>query len=190
MLADSRGVFTAASGYDGEMPEGSEHVRVGWRERVDLPAWGLRGVRAKIDTGARTSAIDVAQIEHLDGGRVRFEVVYRQKPERRTRWVEADAVRTSVVKPSSGQRQERVVCRTLMRLGTVEREIEISLVCRRKMLCRMLVGRTALEGAFVVDVSGRDLAPPPPPPPSSSSSPRTRRTNAETRPSQSKGTPE
>ncbi|QKK08846.1 MAG: ATP-dependent zinc protease [Planctomycetota bacterium] len=126
---------------------------VGWRERVDLPDWGFRRVKAKIDTGARTSAIDVAQIEELPGGRIRFEVVSRVAPTRKTRWVEATPVRTSVVKPSSGEPQQRYVCLTRVRLGEVEREIEISLVCRAGMLCRMLLGRTALGGAVLVDPS-------------------------------------
>ena len=123
----------------------------GWRERVDFPVWGLVGVRAKLDTGARTSAIDVATIEHLDGGRIRFEVVGRDKPTRRTKWVEATPVRTSVGKPSHGEKQERLVCRTPIRIGAIETEIEIGLVCRKNMLCRMLLGRTALEGRVLVD---------------------------------------
>jgi len=123
----------------------------GWRERVTLPGWGLKGVRAKLDTGARTSAIDVAQYEELPGGRVRFEVVGRHKPERRTRWVEAPIARRSVVKPSHGERQERLVCLTPVRFGPIEAEIEIGLVCRRNMLCRMLLGRRALAGLVVVD---------------------------------------
>ncbi len=128
-----------------------ELVRIGWRERVDLPDWNLRGVRAKIDTGARTSAIDVAQYELLENDRVRFEVVSRVKPVRRTRWVEADLVRTSRVKPSSGEVQERLVCVTRLRLGPHEHDIELSLVCREGMLCRMLIGRTALAGRYLVD---------------------------------------
>ena len=131
---------------------------VGWRECVELPEWGIKGVRAKIDTGARTSAIHVAEIEEIDPGggasgvgRVRFEVVYREKPVRKTKWVEADLVRQSVVKPSSGKRQERPVVRTVIRIGGREHEAELSLVCRAGMLCRMLVGRKALEGTFVVD---------------------------------------
>lgn len=122
---------------------------VGWRERVDLPDWGFRRVRAKIDTGARTSAIDVAQIQELPDGRIRFEVVSRVEPARKTRWVEATPVRTSIVKPSHGEPQQRYVCVTRLRMGEVERDIEISLVCRSGMLCRMLLGRTALEGLRV-----------------------------------------
>lgn len=130
---------------------------VGWRERVDLPDWGLKRVRAKIDTGARTSAIDVANIEELSDGRIRFEVVSRVRPVRRTRWVEAEAVRVSTVKPSHGETQQRYVCRTMLRVGPVEREIEISLVCRSGMLCRMLLGRTALNDAVLIDPSSKYL---------------------------------
>lgn len=130
---------------------------VGWRERVDLPDWGLRRVRAKIDTGAKTSAIDVARIEHLGDDRVRFEVVARVTPQRRTRWVEAPLARTSRVKPSSGDPRERVVCVTRLRLGDLEQEIELGLVCRQGMLCRMLIGRTALAGHFLVDSSQKYL---------------------------------
>ncbi len=130
---------------------------IGRRERISLPEWGLKRVRAKIDTGARTSAIDVAQIEHLDDGRIRFEVVYRVKPKRVTRWVEAMPVRTSMVKPSHGKAHERIVCRTKMCMGAYEQDVEISLICRKGMLCRMLIGRTALAGRFAVDASSKYL---------------------------------
>jgi hypothetical protein len=132
-------------------------IVVGWRERVGLPQWGVRHLKAKIDTGARTSAIHVAQIEELPDDRVRFEVVVREarpdKPDRPrlTRWVEADLVREAVVKPSSGQAQTRPVVRTSLRLGHHEHAVELTLVCRRGMLCRMLVGRTALAGHYHVD---------------------------------------
>jgi len=132
-------------------------VRIGWRERVDLPAWGLSGVRAKIDTGARTSVIDVAQIETIDEGHVRFEVVWRTKPERLTKWVNAEAVRTSRVKPSTGELQERLVCITTVKIGELERQIELALVCRQNMRCRMLIGRKALAGLFLVDPSRAHL---------------------------------
>ena len=131
----------------------SETPIVGWRERVVLPEWGIRNLRAKIDTGARTSALDVAQIEEIGDGRIRFEVVTRTEPVRKTRWVEATPVRESTVKPSHGEAQQRYVCLTTLRMGEFEREVEISLVCRKGMLCRMLVGRTALAGAVLVDPS-------------------------------------
>lgn len=139
-------------------PDARPRILVGWRERVDLPDWELRGMRAKVDTGARTSAIDVAQIEHRPDGTIRFEVVVRVKPERKTRWITARPVRTSVVKPSHGVAQERPVCVTRLRLGEHEHDVEVSLVCRKGMLCRMLIGRTALEGHYVVDPGEKYIA--------------------------------
>lgn len=130
---------------------------IGWRERIDLPDWNLLGVRAKIDTGARTSAIDVAQIEELPDGQLRFEVVARNKPVRKTRWVVATPSRASLVKPSHGEIQERHVCTTTIRIGQHEFEIELSLVCRKHMLCRMLIGRTALAGRFLVNSQAKYL---------------------------------
>ncbi|MEQ8745812.1 RimK/LysX family protein [Pyruvatibacter sp.] len=128
-------------------------ITVGWRERVDLPDWRVRGIRAKIDTGARTSAVHVDHIEEVEDGHLRFAVVVRQRPSVRLRWVTAPLVRESVVKPSSGVRQRRPVVLTTLSLGGVAAEIELSLVCRREMLCRMLVGRTALAGRYLVDAS-------------------------------------
>ena len=130
---------------------------LGWRERVALPEWRVRGVRAKIDTGARTSAVHVAAFEHLPNGRIRFELVMRERPDRRTKWVEADVVRESIVKPSSGEPQIRPVVRTTMLIGPLELEAELGLVCRQGMLCRMLVGRRAIEGLALVDPSARNL---------------------------------
>ncbi len=129
----------------------------GWRERIDIPDWRLRRVRAKIDTGARTSAIDVAAIEPMGDGRIRFEVVGRTSPTRVTRWVEARPVRVSTVRPSSGEPQTRYVCEVPIRIGELERMIEVSLVRREGMLCRMLLGRRALSGLVTVDPSSAYL---------------------------------
>ena len=127
-----------------------EPVLVGWRELVALPDWGIKRLKAKIDTGARTSALHVGLVEELPDGRVRFEVVVREKPELRTTVVEARPVRRTTVKPSHGRKQERLVFRTLMQVGPISREIELSLVSRKGMLCRMLVGRTALPSHVLV----------------------------------------
>ncbi len=135
------------------MAESNEQVTAGWSERVDLPEWGLKRVRAKLDTGARTSAIDVAQFEMIDDEHVRFEVVYRVKPTRQTKWIEAKCNRVTRVKPSHGEPQGRVVCLTTLQIGDQEFEAELGLVCRKGMLCRMLIGRSALAGRYLVDSS-------------------------------------
>ena len=134
----------------------ADRLIIGRREWVSAPEWGIDRLRAKIDTGARTSAIHVSSIEDLDNGRLRFEVVRRERPRRRTVTVEADHVREARVRPSSGRTQRRPVVRTLIRIGDWERAIEMSLVCREGMLCRMLLGRRALTG-LLVDPSNKDI---------------------------------
>ncbi|MEM8835257.1 MAG: RimK/LysX family protein [Planctomycetota bacterium] len=129
-------------------------ITVGWKERVSLPDWGVPSLIAKIDTGAQTSAIHVSKVEVAADGHLHFEVVTRERPKRRTTWVDAWPVeREAVIKPSSGVAQERRVVKTRLVMGGVEREIEVSLVSRRGMRCRMLIGRSALAGMWSVDPS-------------------------------------
>ena len=134
-----------------------EPVVVGWREFVALPEWGITRLKAKIDTGARTSAIHVGDLEELPDGKVRFEVVIREEPNLRTMMVEATPVRRSNVKSSSGAKQQRLVFKTRLVLGEIERDIELSLVSRKGILCRMLVGRRALPAHVVVQPSRKYL---------------------------------
>ena len=151
------------------VPEEERPRRViGWREFVALPDWGIPRLKAKIDTGARTSALDVTDLTELPGDRVLFHAVVREAPRLKLVEVEAEVVRTSSVKPRPGVVETRPVVRTVMRLGDVERPIEISLLRREGMLCRMLLGRLSLGEDFLVDASakylltGRAAAPPPP----------------------------
>jgi hypothetical protein len=120
----------------------------GWRERVDLPDWGIEGVRAKLDTGAKTSAIHVTAVEEDGDGSVTFEVWPRRRSDRRVR-VTAAVVRLTRVRSSTGSVTTRHVVRTRLRLGEIEREIELTLVDRGTMIHRMLIGRTGLTGVVV-----------------------------------------
>lgn len=129
---------------------------VGWTEYVALPDWGIPAVRAKMDTGARSSALHVEDIRDLGGGRVRFDVVLDRRRDRRVRHVTARIRRRSRVRSSNGEYTTRIFVATRMRLGPVEREVEFSLVDRTKMIHRVLLGRTALERIYV-DVSHRYL---------------------------------
>lgn len=135
----------------------SSPVRIGWSELVDLPDWHIRGLRAKIDTGARSSALHVDGLKLLSRNRVAYQVVlHRSDHDRRVRVVEK-IVRRARVRSSTGDYTSRIFVKTRLRLAGVEREIEISLVDRGDMSFRMLVGRTALEGHFLVDPSHRNL---------------------------------
>lgn len=124
---------------------------IGWREYVDLPDWGLYFVKAKADTGARSSAIDVSHIEELPGNRVRFEVVGARGNAKRTSVVTAEIVRRAHVRSSQGQGHDRLFVKTTICVAGKTFQTELSLVDREKMLTRMLLGRRSLEGVFVVD---------------------------------------
>lgn len=132
-----------------------EPVVIGWTELVDLPEWGIERLRAKVDTGARTSALHVENVEELPRGFVRFDVVlHREKRDRRIR-VRAKISRRGRVRSSTGHQTQRLFVETVLRLGPVERRVELSLVDREKMIHRMLLGRAALTGPFLVDVDRR-----------------------------------
>ena len=128
-----------------------EKTTVGWREYISLPDWGVKKLLAKIDTGANTSALDVSSLEELPHNRVRFVIRKSRQYVHRTQIVTARIVRRTTIKPSSGKQQERLVVQTDVKIGTVVKPIEISLVCRRNMICRMLIGRAALARDFIVD---------------------------------------
>jgi len=129
---------------------------VGWTEYVALPDWGIPAVRAKMDTGARSSALHVENVEPQGRGRVAFDVVIDRRKSHRRKRVVAHVKRRSRVRSSNGEYETRLFVATRMRLGPVERTVEFSLVDRRRMIHRVLLGRTSLEHVYV-DVSHRHL---------------------------------
>jgi hypothetical protein len=139
-------------------PESGKTI-IGWREYVALPDWGVPRIRAKADTGARTSAVDVDRLEEMPGDRVRFDLIVRRcRPhvaaddEDGTRLtIEADIIRRARVKSSLGAAHTRPIVQARVRIGGVEKIIDIGLVSRRHMTCRMLLGRSALEPDIIVD---------------------------------------
>jgi hypothetical protein len=130
---------------------------IGWTEYLELPEWGIHAVKAKVDTGARTSALHVESLKETQPGWVEFYVVLTTKGPRLRRCIHAEVVKWAKVRSSSGDYKRRCFVRTTIKMGQIVKEIEISLVSREKMLFRMLLGRKALEKDFVVDVSKRSL---------------------------------
>lgn len=128
-----------------------EKLIIGWREYVHFPQWGLGDVLAKADTGARRSAIDVTNIVELPDQKVRFDVALSRKNRKRTHTVEQAIVDRIRVRSSNGQTSERLVVASEIQIGHVRKTIELSLVSRKSMLCRLLLGRLALEDDFLVD---------------------------------------
>ena len=124
---------------------------IGWKESVDIPDWGIEHLVAKADTGARRSAIDVENITELPGNRVRFDIALHRNDRDFTKTITAPIAHQTHVRSSNGQQHERYFVRTKVRIGHRLKEIELSLVSRKNMICRMLLGRKALEGDFLVD---------------------------------------
>lgn len=124
---------------------------IGWKESIDLPDWGIIDITAKADTGARRSAIDVQNIEELTGNLVQFDIVLHRENRDFTQTVTAPIAHQTHVRSSNGQQHERYFVETKIKLADVVRTIELSLVNRKNMSCRMLLGRKALEGFFLVD---------------------------------------
>lgn len=128
---------------------------IGFAEFVDFPEWGISGLRGKIDTGAKTSALHVSNIRETGDGRVRFDVRLHRRKVERVVHVEAPILRRGSVRPSNGVLQTRLFVAARLRIGAIDSEIELNLVDRGNMIYRMLVGRTAIGQGVVVDPNRR-----------------------------------
>ena len=128
---------------------------VGWREWVDLPDLAVT-TKAKVDTGARTSALHADDLEFFERGGeswVRFLVHPEQRTSRVEVRCEARVLEDRLVKSSTGSVTHRPVIETRISLGGESWPIELTLINRDEMGFRMLLGRTAIRRRFVVDVA-------------------------------------
>lgn len=126
---------------------------VGWREWLALPTLGVAAIKAKIDSGARSSALHVVRQErfHRDGEPwVRF-TVESDGPGSPSVECEAPVIDERNVTDSGGHTTKRPFIRTEVRLGALQWSIEVNLTDRRHMLFPMLLGRTAMQQRLLVD---------------------------------------
>jgi len=139
-----------------ETPETSEMLTLGWREWVGLPELGIEQIKAKVDTGARTSALHAFELRPFSENgreRVEFKLHPRQRDNDTVLVCQADIVDQRTVTDSGGHREQRYVIRSMLSLGAHSWPIELTLTARDDMMFRMLLGRTAINGHGLVDPS-------------------------------------
>lgn len=133
---------------------------IGWREWATLPQLGVNRIKAKVDTGARTSALHAFDLEYFEaatGLMVRFKAHPLQRDTSFTVEAIAPVLEKRQIRNSGGQVQERPVIVTPISLGQQPWEIELTLTNRDVMGFRMLLGREAVRQRFLVDPGGSYL---------------------------------
>ncbi|NNC78462.1 MAG: ATP-dependent zinc protease [Woeseiaceae bacterium] len=138
------------------MDSNNNKLTVGWREWISLPELGLKKIKAKVDTGARTSALHAFEIRQFEAdgrAQVEFKIHPNQRDSETQVTCVADIIDVRDVRDSGGHREMRPVIQTPIKLGIMTWPIEITLTSRDDMLFRMLIGRTALKDSAVVDPS-------------------------------------
>lgn len=133
---------------------------IGWREFVALPQLKIDRIKAKIDTGARSSAIHAFNIqERSQNGKkiIRFQIHPFQRDSHTTITTEAELLEYRKIRNSGGATQLRPVIKTNIQVGKYIWGIELSLTNRDVMGFRMLLGRQAIRNKFLVDSGGSFL---------------------------------
>lgn len=137
------------------MNDNSAHLlTLGWREWVGLPDLGINRIKAKIDTGARTSVIHAFEVSpFMEDGmqRVRFLIHPRQRDDSKVVECIADATDQRVITDSGGHKEMRWVIETRLLIDDESWPLEMTLTSRDDMQFRMLLGRTAMAGRATVD---------------------------------------
>lgn len=129
-------------------------IVVGWREWLALPEFGVAPIKAKVDTGARTTALHVEWQEQFEAAgveRVRFALKLGSSDAPDERIVDAPIADRRQVTDSGGRRELRVFINTTVALAGQRWAIETNLTQRHGMLFPMLLGRTAMAGRLIVD---------------------------------------
>lgn len=127
---------------------------IGWREWVGLPDLGIDQIKAKIDTGARTSTLHAHHIIPFEQGGIKF-VRFWVHPVQRHRVPNIECIAPIVdrrtIRDSGGNIEARYVVGTQLRMGNDTWPVELTLTNRDEMSFRMLVGRVAVRGKFNID---------------------------------------
>jgi len=134
----------------------AEAVTLGWEEWVSLPRLNLPAIQAKVDTGAKTSALHATDIQLIEQSNKTFaKFTVHPVPSRLEVKVEcmAPVIDQRVVISSNGEQERRYVIETDLEIGKVRWKVEITLANRDQLAYRMLIGRQALRTGVIIDPS-------------------------------------
>jgi hypothetical protein len=129
-------------------------MSVGWREWISLPELEIKSIKAKMDTGARTSALHTYFIEPIENSEkpmVRFGVHPMQKSDKNGIICTADIFDQRRIVDSGGHPELRYIIRTSIQVGDQKWPIDLSLTNREQMRFRLLIGRSALSEKLIID---------------------------------------
>src|SRR5260370_11969792 len=139
-------------------------LMIGWKEYVDFTEWRIGRVKVKIDTGARTSALDVLGYdlrETPDRGLIaELRLALKRKQPGRIKEIQAPVLGMVVVSHPNGSCEQRPVIETAVRLGPITKRVRLTLADRPNMLFRMVLGPKALERDFLQHRGNNHLFPP------------------------------
>jgi hypothetical protein len=130
-----------------------EFILIGWRELVSLSQFKLFNIKAKIDTGAKTSALHAENIEYITVKGKKYVRFIVEAENGDSILIKSPFIEERDVKSSTGHKTRRPVVKTKIQLGKDIFEIEITLINRDLMGFKMLIGRDALNGNYFINPS-------------------------------------
>jgi len=138
--------------------ERTQKLKVGWQEWCALPAFHIPAIKAKIDTGAKTSAIhafDIKPFHHHGCLYVRFALCPLQADQDILRMCSAEVIDQRWIMSSNGHKENRFVIQTSISMAEKTWDLELTLSDRDPLKFRLLLGRAALAERVVIDPSKR-----------------------------------
>jgi len=134
-----------------------EYKFVGWREEVSLPLFKLKNLKAKIDTGAKTSALHADKIEFITLKGKKYVKFLFTAEDGEQQVIKSPFIEERSIKSSNGNKTIRPVVMTEIKMGKERFKIEVTLINRGMMGFKMLIGREALIGRFLINPAKHNL---------------------------------
>ncbi len=123
---------------------------IGWKEKISLPEFGLKAIKAKIDTGAKTSALHATDIQVMKRGSKIYVLFSVENDDGKKIHLDVPLIEERIIKSSTGEKTLRPVVETDIQLGTIKIRAQVTLINRDLMGFKMLIGRDAIKNHFLI----------------------------------------